>query len=688
MRIGATGATMGIGLMVLGGCQGKTESLHRRPITGWNRLSKGAVAGGREVLPEPKLLPITHYTSAQLQESAGAYEGAINQYRKAIVLNHGFVEAYERLGILLDRLARYVEAEDVWNRAVANGPENASIRNNQGFHYLVQRHYEEAALAFEEALRIDPSFDRARMNLGIVLIHQGRFDNGLALFREVLPEADAQYNLGIVLRQKNMDRRAADAFALALEVNPRMNSARLQLSQLEWVLRREEASLAALEADRLASAAIEVLAKDGVRIESFASIVDRERCKPADGKFVENFSTDSGPSWVLPEKESRVAHTGNFDLSGWIGVTHEYVRAERWHEAIEGVMKTWPRWCPDRFDYEPTLPVGIMVRLNTMLKSPSHAAVAGVEWSDVREHMEDTWTEQLEDTYDRRRTELPDSLAIARRSSFESGDVWDDRVAGGESGAVTDYVRKTWPDASADRKVGESSPVAVNDHPTVAEWLATLEEADFGQKDEETFWNELKVGAEPVGYTVPIAPEMSHSPTSVEFDSVDDALLAPMGESRDFRTPLEQIAREKIRAEEAEESATAASKRKRIKRVSLAEPVSHRESGHSEDGWWVVREETTDDDESAPWSDAEAMRRWVERIGDVTELISGSLASPREESQGPSDEEPSWSESQSWQPSMGPALPGDYLTDDRVPVYMNGAKWMREIAAMQLEQQF
>ena len=75
-------------------------------------------------------------------------------------------------------------------------------------------------------------------------------------------------------------------------------------------------------------------------------------------------------------------------------------------------------------------------------------------------------------------------------------------------------------------------------------------------------------------------------------------------------------------------------------------------------------------------------------IGDVTELISESLAAPQGQSREPSDEEPSWSESQSRHPDAAPALPGDYLTDDRVPVYMNGSKWMREIAAMQMEQQF
>ncbi len=684
MRIGAAGTTMGIGLMMLSGCQGKTESLHSRPLTGWSNMSRGSGAGGREVLPEPKLLPITHFTSAQLQESAGAYEGAINQYRMAIALSHDFVDAYERLGILLDRLGRYVEADDVWNRAVAAGPNNASLRNNQGFHYMVQRHYEEAALAFDEALRIDPSFDRARMNLGIAEIHQGRFDDGLTLFREVLSEADAQYNVGIVLRQKGMDRRAADAFALALEANPRMNSARLQLSQLEAVLRREEAAEAAFEADRLASAAIEVLAKEDARIEQFETIVDRERCEPPDERFVEDFSTESGPSWVLESAETPVASAGNFDLSGRIGVAHEYVRAERWREAIEGVMKTWPRWCPDRFDYEPTLPIGAMVRLNTMLMSPSHAAVAVGIWPAVREHMENTWTEQLEDPYNQNRMELPDSLAIARRSSFKTEDGSDDRVADAESGAVRDYVKKTWPDTSADRDDREPSPVVANDHPTVAEWLATLEEADFDQEDEGALWNELRVGAEPAGYAVPVAPEMSHSPTSVEFDSVDDALLAPLGESRDFRTPLEQSAREKIRAEE---SVSASSERKRVKRVSLAEPVSQRENDHSEDGWWIVREETTDDT-SPTWSDADAMQRWVERIGEVTELISESLTAPQGQSQEPSDDEPAWSETQSRHPGAGPALPGDYLTDDQVPVYMNGAKWMREIAAMQMEQQF
>ena len=162
-------AVFAMGLNVIAGCQGMPKPGESRPIAGWTNEDRPSRFGAGRFQPEPKLLPVTHFTSAQLQESSGAFEGAVAQYRQAIALNHNFVAAYERLGVLLDRLARYPEAENVWNRVIAIAPNRPSIHNNRGFHYLLQKRYTQAAESFSEALMIDPSFDRARVNLGIAI---------------------------------------------------------------------------------------------------------------------------------------------------------------------------------------------------------------------------------------------------------------------------------------------------------------------------------------------------------------------------------------------------------------------------------------------------------------------------------------------------------------------------------------
>ena len=105
-RLLAFGATIAMGLNALAGCRGMTKTVESRPISGWTNVDRSSRFGAGRFQPEPKLLPVTHFTSARLQESSGAFEGAVSHYRQSIALNHNFVAAYERLGALLDRLAR------------------------------------------------------------------------------------------------------------------------------------------------------------------------------------------------------------------------------------------------------------------------------------------------------------------------------------------------------------------------------------------------------------------------------------------------------------------------------------------------------------------------------------------------------------------------------------------------------
>ena len=223
------------GLLVSIGCQQETRTLPARPVTGWESSQQSRV-GALRPRPAPKLLPVTHFASGQLQEESGALEGAIEQYRQAVALNHDFIAAYERLGLLLDRLGRFDAAEGVWCEAISRAPDLPSLHNNLGFHFLLQRRYAEAATHFENALMVDPRYDRARINLAITLAQVNQTHDALELFRDVLPEAQAQYNLGVVHRQNNRYLEARDAFQAALQADPYMNAARMHLGQLEPML--------------------------------------------------------------------------------------------------------------------------------------------------------------------------------------------------------------------------------------------------------------------------------------------------------------------------------------------------------------------------------------------------------------------------------------------------------------------
>jgi tetratricopeptide (TPR) repeat protein len=210
------------------GCQQDAQS---RPATAWEKPQHSRV-GSLRPQAEPKLLPVTHFASAQLLEESGDLTGAILQYRRTIAMNHDFIAAYERLALLLDRMGQYYDAEQVWQKAIERAPDNASLHNNLGFHHLVQRQYREAAESFDNALLADPTYDRARINLGITLAQMGQTAEALEAFRQALTEDHAQYNLGLVLRQNLKYEEARRAFEAALRANPRLTAARVHLAQL------------------------------------------------------------------------------------------------------------------------------------------------------------------------------------------------------------------------------------------------------------------------------------------------------------------------------------------------------------------------------------------------------------------------------------------------------------------------
>ncbi len=180
----------------------------------------------------PKILPETHFAAGMLFERQGQVDKAVTQYRKAVALNHHYVAAYHRLGLVLSAVGHHDDALVALQRAAELRPENAAIRNNLGFEYLLTGQFAEAEDALRQAVRLQPTFARAHINLGLVLAKTGRFDDALVSFRQVLPEADAYYNLGLVFRGQQRYLEAITAFERTLSLDPEFTAARTQLAEI------------------------------------------------------------------------------------------------------------------------------------------------------------------------------------------------------------------------------------------------------------------------------------------------------------------------------------------------------------------------------------------------------------------------------------------------------------------------
>lgn len=189
---------------------------------------------GREVknAPAPRISSSTHLASGRMLEQQNDISGAIRQYERAIQSNPKFVEAHNRLGICYQRLGRYADAEGAFKKGVHLAPDSAMLHNNLGYCYLLQEQFEAAEREFRAALVIAPAFDRARMNLAIVLASTDRILEAVEEFSQVVPAEVAYFNVAVLCTDRQQYSEAEDALRRALKINPRFQPARDHLDRI------------------------------------------------------------------------------------------------------------------------------------------------------------------------------------------------------------------------------------------------------------------------------------------------------------------------------------------------------------------------------------------------------------------------------------------------------------------------
>ncbi len=207
----------------------------------YNNISDAEEAQAKDA-PEPKIEVATRFAAARLFESTHQFEDAVKQYEAIVAADPKHVDSYHRMGILQGLLGRHADAENALRRAVQLSPNNASIRNNLAFGFILQKRWSEAEQELLRALKLDPRDRQAITNLGLALCGQERYDEALDQYRRVLPESDAHYNLGLAYRMHRRHIEARDTFLRVLALNPEFEAARQQLASLQNQLRANDQS--------------------------------------------------------------------------------------------------------------------------------------------------------------------------------------------------------------------------------------------------------------------------------------------------------------------------------------------------------------------------------------------------------------------------------------------------------------
>ncbi len=167
----------------------------------------------------------------------GDFQEAAHLFEQCIEIVHDDAEAHLNLGIARRRLGKREEAGDCFAMALHYRPEYAEARFNFGVLDLEEGAVESAAARFEEAVRLKPDYAEAWSNLGLVQSsHLGRFEEAEASLRQALIARphfpDALCNLGMLRNGQGRFDDALEIYDELLRHHPAMHEARLNRALL------------------------------------------------------------------------------------------------------------------------------------------------------------------------------------------------------------------------------------------------------------------------------------------------------------------------------------------------------------------------------------------------------------------------------------------------------------------------
>ena len=157
----------------------------------------------------------TLYAMARILDRKGQTSEAKYTLKRIIREYPDFLPAYNDLGEIQMRETAIDQAIETLSAGLRLAPNDPVLINNLGMCYLRKAEYEQAKHHFTKAAGIVPEDSRYRSNMAVALGMMGHYDESLALFMQILPPADAYYNLGVVCEAKNDQQQAAKAFSQA-----------------------------------------------------------------------------------------------------------------------------------------------------------------------------------------------------------------------------------------------------------------------------------------------------------------------------------------------------------------------------------------------------------------------------------------------------------------------------------------
>jgi tetratricopeptide (TPR) repeat protein len=178
-----------------------------------------------ELPSEPRNPAKLKLAYGKVMEDSGQLAEARKQYQSVTDLQPKNVDAI--LGLArLDQLGGNLDqAEQGYKKAVKLAPNSASAQFSLGDFYASQQRWSDACDPLTKAMLAQPDESQYRYALAVALAHRGDVDSALPHFIRTVGDAEAHYNVGLILQSDGKLAEAERQFALSVAKKPDISSA-------------------------------------------------------------------------------------------------------------------------------------------------------------------------------------------------------------------------------------------------------------------------------------------------------------------------------------------------------------------------------------------------------------------------------------------------------------------------------
>lgn len=185
-----------------------------------------------EAPPDPKDPTRLKLAYARWMEEMGQAAEARQQYSDVAKEEPENVEALlglARLDLLSGNVA---EAERRLQHAMRLAPEKPAVQFGWGQYLAAQKRWQESIGPLRRAMLARPANAGYRQQLAIALVHAGDTEAALPHFTQTVGEAEAHYNVALILKDEGQLEEAERQLVLALAKKPDMEPAQRWLTEI------------------------------------------------------------------------------------------------------------------------------------------------------------------------------------------------------------------------------------------------------------------------------------------------------------------------------------------------------------------------------------------------------------------------------------------------------------------------